>query len=338
MNRSGEMKKNIAIIWGGYSSEKIVSEMSAAGISSFIDKEKYNIFRVMIDRERWEVDYYGTTIPLNKNDFSFVAGNQHILFDFAYITIHGTPGEDGTLQGYFDMLAIPYSNCGVLASALTFNKFTCNHFLKSFGIEVADAVILRKNNPYRVEEIITALGLPLFVKPNAGGSSFATTKVKESSQLERAIEEAFLESPEVIVECFISGTEVTCGCFETNKGFTVLPLTEVVTSNDFFDYNAKYLGEVEEITPARIPHETTLSIQRETERIYRLVGARGIVRADFIVSDNKPILLEVNTTPGMTTTSFIPQQVAAAGLSMTEVLTEIIEYAYHKQKEISQGR
>ncbi len=326
------MKKNIAIIWGGYSSEKIVSEKSAAGICSFIDKERYNIFSVMIDRERWEVSYNGTTLPLNKNDFSFIADNQHILFDFAYITIHGTPGEDGTLQGYFDMLGIPYSNSGVLASALTFNKFACNNFLRSFGIEVANAIILRKEDPFLTEEIISKLGLPLFVKPNTGGSSFATTKVKAASQLASAIEEAFLESAEVIIECYISGTEVTCGCFETQKGFTVLPLTEVVTANDFFDYNAKYHGEVEEITPARLPEEITLAIQRETARIYRLTGARGIVRADYIISQERPVLLEVNTTPGMTTTSFIPQQVAAAGLSMKDVLTDIIEYAYHQQK------
>ncbi len=325
------MKKNIAIIWGGYSSEKVVSEKSAAGICTFIDKERYNIYKVMIDRDAWVVDHHGSLLPVDKNDFSFMVPGEHITFDFAYVTIHGTPGEDGTLQGYLDMIGIPYSNCGVLASALTFNKFTCNHFLKSFGIAVADAVILRKSEPFQSGEIISRLGLPLFVKPNVGGSSFATTKVKEPSQLEGAIQEAFREGPEVIVECFIPGTEVTCGCFETEKGFTVLPLTEVVTSNEFFDYNAKYNGEVEEITPARIPDDLTRTIQQETEKIYRLTGAKGIIRADYIVSDNQPILLEVNTTPGMTTTSFIPQQVAAAGLSMTDVLTDIIETAYNKK-------
>ncbi|MEN6588259.1 MAG: D-alanine--D-alanine ligase [Proteiniphilum sp.] len=324
------MHKNIAIVWGGYSSEKVISEKSAAGIYSFIDKTKYNTFRVKIDRASWEVDDEGVTIPVNKNDFSFVANGQTIRFHFAYITIHGTPGEDGTLQGYFDMLGIPYSNCGVLASALTFNKFTCNHFLRSFGIAVADSVILRKNEAYRPGEIISQLGLPLFVKPNVGGSSFATTKVKETLQLEKAVDDAFREAPEVIIERFIAGTEVTCGCFATNKGFTVLPLTEVVTSNEFFDFNAKYNGEVEEITPARISDELTLSIQQETERIYRLIGAKGIIRADYILSENKPVLLEVNTTPGMTATSFIPQQVAAAGLSMTDILTDIIETEYNK--------
>ena len=327
------MKKNIAIVWGGYSSEKVISEKSAAGIYSFLDKTKYNVFKVKIDHTSWEVEHHGENFPVNKNDFSFVANGQTVPFHFAYITIHGTPGEDGTLQGYFDMLAIPYSSCGVLASALTFNKFTCNLFLKSFAINVADSLILRKNDPFHPGEIVSRLGLPLFVKPNVGGSSFATTKVKETVQLEKAIEDAFREAPEVIIERFIAGTEVTCGCFETDKGFTALPLTEVVTTNEFFDFNAKYNGQVEEITPARISDELTKTIQQETEKIYHLIGAKGIIRADYIISDNKPYLLEVNTTPGMTATSFIPQQVAAAGLSMTEILTAIIETAYRKSKD-----
>lgn len=327
------MKKNIAIVWGGYSSEKVISEKSAAGIYSFFDKIKYNVFKVKIDHISWEVKYRGEDIPVNKNDFSFMANGQTVRFDFAYITIHGTPGEDGSLQGYFDMLAIPYSNCGVLASALTFNKFTCNHFLKSFGISVADSVILRENDMLHPGEIISRLGLPLFVKPNVGGSSFATTKVKEEDQLEKAVKDAFREAPEVIIESFIAGTEVTCGCFKTDQGFTALPLTEVVTTNEFFDFNAKYNGQVEEITPARISEELTRAIQRETEEIYHLIGAKGIIRADYIISGNRPVLLEVNTTPGMTTTSFIPQQVAAAGLSMTEILTAIIETEYRKSKD-----
>lgn len=321
------MKKNIAIIWGGYSSEIVISEKSAAGIYSFIDKEKYNVYKVRIDRASWEVEDRSRFYPVDKNNFSFTNGDdRQIIFDFTYITIHGTPGEDGTLQGYFDMLGIPYSNCGVLASALTFNKFICNSFLKNFGIEVANSILLRKNDSYTSDEIISGLGLPLFVKPNLGGSSFATTKVKESSQLENAIEEAFREAPEVIIESFLQGREVTCGCFKTDQGMTVLPLTEVVTSNEFFDFDAKYNGQVEEITPARIPEEITAVIQQETERIYRLIGAKGIIRVDYIlIGDNKPVLLEVNTTPGMTTTSFIPQQVHAAKLSMTDIITEIIE-------------
>lgn len=320
------MKKNIAIVWGGYSSEKVISEKSAAGIYSFLSNTQYNLFKVMIDRTSWKVEYEGVSIPVNKNDFSFSANGQTIKFDFAYITIHGTPGEDGTLQGYFDMLGIPYSNCGVLASALTFSKFTCNNFLKGFGIRVADSLVLRKGDLCHPEEIVTQLGLPLFVKPNVGGSSFAITKVKEASVLEKAVTDAFNEAPEVIIESFIAGTEVTCGCFVSDKGFTTLPLTEVVTANEFFDYDAKYNGQVQEITPARISEQLTRTIQQEAEKIYRLIGAKGIIRADYIISNNIPVLLEVNTTPGMTATSFIPQQVAAAGLNMGEVLSDIIEY------------
>ncbi|MDO5522835.1 MAG: D-alanine--D-alanine ligase [Bacteroidia bacterium] len=324
------MKKNIAIVWGGYSSEKEVSERSAKGIYSFIDKEKYNLYKVKIDEHVWEAEYENKLFPIDKNDFSFTANGQKTAFDFAYITIHGTPGEDGVLQGYFDMLRIPYSNCGVLASALTFSKFTCNNFLKNFGFQVAESVVLRPNEAYDAESIVNKLGLPVFVKPNIGGSSFATTKVKEASNLQKAIDDAFAEAPETLIESFISGTEVTCGCYQSAKGFQRLPLTEVVSKNDFFDYNAKYKGEVEEITPARIPAAIAAQIQEQTQRIYQLIGAKGIIRADYIVSDGVPVLLEVNTTPGMTETSFIPQQVQAAGLNISDVMTDIIEYEYSR--------
>lgn len=324
------MNKNIAVVWGGYSSEKVVSEKSAEGISSFIDKDRYNIYKVRIDRESWMVEYNNDFIPVDKNDFSFVANEEKIVFDFVYNTIHGTPGEDGLLQGYFDMLGIPYSNCGVLASAITFNKYTSNNFLKNFGIKVADSILLRKGDNIDIEAIEAQLGLPVFVKPNVGGSSFATNKVKVAAKMMEAINESFIEAPEVIIESFVKGVEVTCGCFETEKGLTVLPLTEVVTQNEFFDYGAKYLGEVEEITPARISEELTHKIQSLTKQIYKLIGAKGIIRADYIIREESPVLLEVNTTPGMTTTSFIPQQIKAAGLEMKNVMTEIIETEINK--------
>lgn len=324
------MNKNIAVVWGGYSSEKVVSEKSAEGISSFIDKDRYNIYKVRIDRESWMVEYNNDFIPVDKNDFSFVANEEKIVFDFVYNTIHGTPGEDGLLQGYFDMLGIPYSNCGVLASAITFNKYTSNNFLKNFGIKVADSILLRKGDNIDIEAIEAQLGLPVFVKPNVGGSSFATNKVKDAAKMMEAINESFIEAPEVIIESFVKGVEVTCGCFETEKGLTVLPLTEVVTQNEFFDYGAKYLGEVEEITPARISEELTHKIQSLTKQIYKLIGAKGIIRADYIIREESPVLLEVNTTPGMTTTSFIPQQIKAAGLEMKNVMTEIIETEINK--------
>lgn len=324
------MKRNIAIVWGGYSSEVIVSAKSMAGVYSFLDKEKYNLYKVKIVKEGWTVEIDGETLPVDKNDFTFhTQGKEKIKIDFAFIIIHGTPGEDGHLQAYFDMLDIPYSTCGMMASSLTMNKFVCNNFLRNFGIRVADSLYLNKDSKYDINNITEKLGLPMFVKPNTGGSSFATTKVKSVDQLQKAIDVAFGETPDVIIESFIKGTEVTCGCYKTKNKEVVFPLTEVVTSNDFFDYDAKYEGQVEEITPARISQEITEEIQRLTRKIYDLVGAKGIIRVDFIISDNKPYLLEVNTVPGMTQTSFIPQQIAAAGLNITEVLTEIIENEFN---------
>jgi D-alanine-D-alanine ligase len=322
------MKKNIAIVWGGYSSEIIVSEKSMTGIYSFMDKDRYNVYKVKVDKQGWSADTGKHIYPVDKNDFSFYCTDcqQKIVFDFAYITIHGTPGEDGRLQGYFDMLDIPYSTCGMMASALTFNKFICNKFLKNFGIRIANSYILRENKNYNPDEIINNLKLPVFVKPNIGGSSFATTKVKKEEDFSPAIDKAFEEAPEVIIESFVKGREVTCGCYKTDEKITVLPITEVITSNEFFDYKAKYEGEVQEITPADLTEKLTDKVQRLTLEIYNLIGAKGIIRVDYIIpEDNNPVLLEVNTTPGMTQTSFIPQQVAAAGLNMTDVLSEIIE-------------
>ena len=322
------MKKNIAIVWGGYSSEIVVSEKSMSGIDSWIDKSIYDVYKIKIDSEDWTSNIDGKDYKVDKNDFSIAIENTSIKIDFAYITIHGIPGEDGHLQGYLDMLNIPYSTCGMMASALTFNKFVCNKYLKNFGFDVAESIYLRKDTKYTVDNIVNKLGLPIFVKPNTGGSSFATTKVKTADKLEIAIKEAFDEASDVIIESFIAGREVTCGCYKTSEREILLPLTEVVTLNEFFDYNAKYMGEVEEITPAKIPSEMTSLIQEMTSQIYDLVGAKGLIRVDYIISENTPYLLEVNTTPGMTATSFIPQQVKAANMNMTAVLTEIIENEY----------
>lgn len=326
------MKKNIAIVWGGYSSEAIVSAKSMAGIYSFLDKDQYNVYKVEINKKEWQVDVDNHLYIIDKNDFSFFIPEkkEKIKFDFAYITIHGTPGEDGRLQGYFEMLGIPYSCCNLTAAALTFNKYICNNFLKNFGLKVADSVHLYQDEPYDIDEIVTKLGLPIFVKPNIGGSSFATTKVKQKDDLDKAIKIAFKEANEVIIESFIQGREVTCGCYKLKDKEVVLPITEVVTTNEFFDYEAKYEGKVEEITPANLPEDITNQIKKNTSRIYDIVGAKGIIRVDYIISNDIPFLLEVNTTPGMTPTSFIPQQVAAAGLNMTNVLSDIIENEYNK--------
>jgi D-alanine-D-alanine ligase len=265
-------------------------------------------------------------VEVDKNDFSIQVEGKKIKFDYAYNTIHGCPGENGRLQGYFDLLQIPYSSSGVLVAALTFNKYVNNQFLKTQQVRVADSILLRRNREWDIEDIISRLGLPVFVKPNDSGSSFGITKVKEASRMQAAIEKAFAEGQEVMIEQFIEGTEVTCGCYKTPTKQVVFPVTEVVSDNEFFDYDAKYNGEVQEITPARISDELTIAVQQETLRVYDLIDARGIIRIDYIIStDNQLILLEINTNPGMTETSFIPQQISAAGLDIKNVLTDIIE-------------
>ncbi|MDD3321512.1 MAG: D-alanine--D-alanine ligase [Paludibacter sp.] len=321
------MKKNIAIVAGGDSSEVVVSLKSAAGLYSFMDKGRYNIYIVTIVGKAWQVEWSeNEKISIDKNDFSFVREDKKILFDFAYITIHGTPGENGILQGYFDLIGLPYSCCGVLAAALTFNKFACNQYLKGFGVKVSESLILRSGQSVSNEDVVNKIGLPCFVKPNVGGSSFGVSKVKTVEQLQPAISLAFSEGEEVMIEAFMAGTEITCGIYKTKNKSQVLPVTEVVSENEFFDFDAKYKGQVQEITPARISDALTERVQKLTSAIYDILGCKGIVRIDYIISEGDIInLLEVNTTPGMTTTSFIPQQVAAAGLDIKEVMTEIIE-------------
>jgi len=321
------MLKNIAIVAGGDSSEVVVSLKSASGIYSFMNKVQYQVYVVIITGKKWIVKISeDQEIDIDKNDFSFLYNNEKISFDFAYITIHGTPGENGILQGYFELIGLPYSSCGVLASALTFNKYCCNQYLKGFDINVAASVVLRKNDSIVTDKILSITSLPCFVKPNVGGSSFGVTKVKNAEDLLPAINKAFQEGNEVIIEAFMQGTEITCGMYKTDEKTVVLPVTEVVPHNEFFDFDAKYKGQVEEITPARIGEELTLKVQQLTSRIYDLLGCKGIVRIDYIITEGNMInLLEVNTTPGMTETSFIPQQVRAAGLSMQDVMSEIIE-------------
>jgi D-alanine-D-alanine ligase len=321
------MKKNIAIVAGGDSSEVVVSLKSAAGLYSFMDKERFNLFIVTIVGKIWQVEWSDSEkITIDKNDFSFTRNGEKTNFDFAYITIHGTPGENGILQGYFELIGLPYSCCGVLAAAITFNKFTCNQYLKGFGVKVSESLVLRAGQTVTNEEVAQKIGFPCFVKPNVGGSSFGVTKVKTIEQVQSAIEKAFAEGNEVMIEAFLAGTEITCGVYKTKTKSQVLPVTEVVSENEFFDYDAKYKGQVQEITPARISDMLTERVQKLTSAIYDILGCKGIVRIDYIITEGEVInLLEVNTTPGMTTTSFIPQQIAAAGLDIKEVMTEIIE-------------
>jgi len=328
------MKKKVAIVAGGYSSEFVVSLKSAQGLQSFIDSERYEVYIVLITKEKWFVKWDEITeIPIDKNDFSFTKDGLKFNFDFAYITIHGTPGENGLLQGYFDMIGISYSSCGVLTSSLTFNKYFCNQFLKNFGVKTAESVFLRKNDQWDSATVQSKLGLPVFVKPNDSGSSFGVTKVTSADQLQTAIAAAFEEGTEALVERFIPGTEVTCGCYKIKDKMTVLPVTEVISKNEFFDFDAKYNpNSVEEITPARISGKLTKEIQELTSKIYNCIGAKGIIRIDYIISQGSEInMLEVNTTPGMTAASFIPQQIRAAGLNIKDVFTEIIENEMNKQ-------
>ena len=308
------LKRVIAIVCGGDSSEHDVSLRSAQGLYSFFDKERYDVYIVDVKGQKWNVELHdGTTAPIDRNDFSFVENGKAKRFDYAYITIHGTPGENGIMQGYFDLVGVPYSTSGVLVEAMTFDKFVLNQYLRAYGILVADSLLIRKGYEEVVsdDEVEQRIGMPCFVKPASDGSSFGVSKVKEVDQLAPAIRKAMLESPEVMVEQYLKGTEITMGIYKTREKS---------------DYNAKYNGQVQEITPARISENLARRVREITSHIYDILHCNGIIRIDYIISpEGKIYMLEVNTTPGMTPTSFIPQQVKAAGLNMTDVLTDIVE-------------
>jgi len=321
------MKKNIAVVYGGDSSEFVVSVKSSINVYESIDSNKYNVWKVQMVGLEWDVfENIQLIAPIDKNDFSFIKDGQKITFDFAYITIHGTPGEDGKLQGYFDMVKVPYSTSGVYASALTFNKYFCSNYLRNFNVRMAKSVRLFKGDQVDVDQLIENLGLPLFVKPNAGGSSFGVTKVKEKGQLLDALEMATKESSDILIEQFIDGPEFTCGLVKLSDQEFLFPVTEVIPQNEFFDFEAKYtVGKTDEITPARISPKLTSKIQQLSSRIYDLCDCSGIVRIDYILKDNEFYFLEVNTTPGMTSTSFVPQQIAAMDRKLGDILGLIIE-------------
>jgi D-alanine-D-alanine ligase len=321
------MKKNIAVVYGGDSSEFVVSVKSSKNVFESIDPSVYMVWKVQIQGLNWDVlEGENVIAPVDKGDFSFVKNGEKIQFDFAYITIHGTPGEDGKLQGYFDLVKVPYSTCGVYSSALTFNKYFCSNYLRNFGVTMAKSVRLFKGDAFDANQLIEQLGLPVFVKPNAGGSSFGVTKVKEKSQLLAALELATKESSDILVEEFIDGQEFTCGLVKLSDQELIFPVTEVIPKNEFFDFEAKYNAEkADEITPARISPELTQKVQQLSSRIYDLCDCSGIVRIDYILKDGEFYFLEVNTTPGMTATSFVPQQIAAMGRTLGDVLGLIIE-------------
>ena len=318
--------KNIAIIAGGNSSEYEVSMKSGKNIYDEVDETRYNKYLVVLKERDWHVEIGEEKYPVDKNDFSFTRNGEKILFDFAYITIHGVPGENGLLQGYLDMMGVPYGCCNVLASALTFDKHTCNTYLKSYGVNVADSVMLIRGMAYDVNEIINEVGLPCFVKPNAEGSSFGVTKVKEAAQLEDALKKAFALCREVLIETFIDGTELTCGVVKAGDMDITMPIAEVVPKNEFFDFEAKYdPTKSDEIIPARISPELTNRIKTLSSMIYDILRCVGIIRVDYIVREDEIFMLEVNTTPGMTSNSFVPKMVRAMGGTLREVLTKIID-------------
>lgn len=327
MSERSKSKPNVAVVAGGDSSEFIVSVKSGANVLKAVDRNKFTPWLVEMQNNRWEVYRDNEKISnIDKSDFSFQLNGEKINFDFAYITIHGTPGEDGILQSYFDLIGIPYSTCNVHSSSLTFNKWFCNNYLRSFGIRMANSMLFAKGSTIDTESIVERLGLPVFVKPNAGGSSFGITKVKKVDELETAIHKAWEESNEALVEQFIGGVEYTCGAVKIKGEKIIFPVTEVLPKNEYFDFEAKYTpGAAEEITPARLPKEQFEECQRLASEIYDRCQCAGIVRVDFILKENQFYFLEVNTTPGMTETSFIPQQIAAMGSSLQEIITQIIE-------------
>jgi D-alanine-D-alanine ligase len=318
--------KTIAIAAGGDSSEFEISVKSAEGVKNALST-KYELYIIMIRGTNWYwEDAKGRYHNIDKNDFTLKVDDTRIKFDAVFIAIHGTPGENGLLQGYFDMMKIPYTSCNAFCSTLTFNKQATKLYLKEYGIEMADAILIRKDEEVDAGAVIHRTGLPCFVKPNDSGSSFGVSKVKSREDLLPAIEMAFRESKEVLIEAFMNGREVACGVVKSKNRKMVLPVTEIISKNEFFDYEAKYLpGRSDEITPANMTPEVTEEIQRLSSLVYDLLGCRGIVRVDFIVVKDKPLFLEINTVPGMTPESLVPKQAAAAEIPLSELYSMVIE-------------
>lgn len=320
------MKKNVVVIAGGNSSEYEVSIKSGNHIFEEVDGEKYNKYLMILKGRDWHIEMGESTYPVDKNDFSFEYKGKKIGFDFAYITIHGVPGENGMLQGYLDMMGVPYSTCSTLCEALTFDKYTCTNYLNGFGINTTHPVMLTRGQVFDKEAVLGAVGLPCFVKPNAEGSSFGVSKVKTAEDFDAAIEEAFSKCKEILVESFIDGTEFTCGLYKVGDKKVIMPVAEVIPKKEFFDYEAKYDAKMsEEIIPGRFSEEITGRIQDMASEVYDILRCEGIVRIDGFVRGEEVIMLEVNTTPGMTANSFVPKMVRVMGIPLREVLTQIIE-------------
>lgn len=320
--------KNVAIIMGGYSSEYKISLKSGEVVYNHLDSTKYNLYKIHILTEGWfYVDEQNNRFVVDKNDFSVTVNNQKITFDVVFNAIHGTPGEDGLIQAYLKLLNIPQTSCNYYQSALTFNKRDMLSVLKPYGIKTAISYYLNKGDVIAEEQIIQRVGLPCFVKPNKSGSSFGISMVKESEQLLPAIEKAYAEDDEIIIESYLKGTEVSVGVIKYKDETIVLPITEIVSENDFFDYEAKYEGKSSEITPARISEDEKVKVEDVAKRIYTILKMDGFSRSEFILVSGEPFLLEMNTVPGLTTESILPQQAREAGISLNELFDNAIELA-----------
>jgi len=316
--------KKIGIFCGGYSSEYDISIQSATTIlNNFPDG--YDVFLITVKKNQWTALYKGIESIIDLNTLGFEHEGQEIMLDYGLVYIHGNPGENGKLQAFLEMKGIPCINSGALASELSFDKWYCNQFLKGFGIPVAKSIFMTNIGQFSNEHIISELGLPIFVKPSDSGSSYGISKVKKSENLTAAIEMAFKEGRTILLEAFLDGTEVTCGVYRTKDSVKALPLTEIATENDFFDYEAKYNGKAQEITPARIPDEIKEAVQKQSKYIYELLQLRSIARIDFMIVNNIPVVIEVNTTPGFAKASIAPQMIACEGKTLKEFWTEILE-------------
>ena len=325
------MKKKIALITGGYSGEAVISYKSAIAIEKNIDADKWDCYKIDINPDGW---FYmvteGPQVPVDKNDFSIIIKGTKIKFDAILVGLHGTPGEDGKLQGYFDCLKIPYTSCDAATSALTFNKRYTVAVAAFAGMHVAKSLHLFKNIPVQTSTILSNLKLPLFVKPNNGGSSLGISKVKEAGELQQALDKAFNEDDQVLVEEFIKGREFTIGVFKSKGNVIALPITEIISKNEFFDFEAKYQGASEEVTPAKVDEAVAEKVRSEAKKAYAVFNCNGIVRMDFIYNetDGNPYLLEINTVPGQSAASLVPQQVAAMGMSLKEFYSTLIEECF----------
>jgi len=317
--------KRIGLFCGGFSSEHAISILSANTIISNFPKE-FEVVKIIVSKENWLVEFHGEQLPLDLNTLTFTHNNHVQSIDIGLVYIHGNPGENGKIQALLDLHNIPYINAGPLASALSFDKWYCNQFLRAFEIPVAKSIFLTGINEKSSTEIIETLGLPIFVKPSDSGSSYGISKVKQENELAQALENAFREGKTVVLESFLDGTEVTCGVYQTLDGIQALPLTEIASENEFFDYDAKYNGKSQEITPARVSAELTVKVQERAKKIYQLLQLRSISRIDFMIVNNEPHVIEVNTTPGFSPASIVPQMLACAEIQIESFWKSILDF------------